>query len=208
MAMVWNDAPVEPSVAAPFRLKRLSDPESLARGFTVPFDRARPMKGFRFQLIGRVADEPITWSWKIAMPDGTLLAIEVWWLQVPISPSLSALRIFSPNTGESRRSIEVFSDRWDDEWNGRVAARAKLALKALDMLPTTPGPKAGTVAKFKSREQWLDAIRSKVMTRQTRATANDERIAAWLGISPSLLYDLMRRWGPPRNLDELRAGNF
>lgn len=70
------------------------------------------------------------------------------------------------------------------------------------------GPKPGTVAKFKTREAWLEAIRERVLNRRTLATADDETIAHWLGISSSLLYELFKRWGPPRSMPDLREGNF
>ncbi len=57
------------------------------------------------------------------------------------------------------------------------------------------GPTPGTVKaqKYKTRPAWL---------------ADDWQFAEWLGISTSQLYALMKRWGPPRTLDDLREGNF
>jgi hypothetical protein len=68
-----------------------------------------------------------------------------------------------------------------------------------------PGPKPGTGAKFKSAEAWRSAIREKVLTKETRLSADDDTIAYWLGIRSTTMYDLMRRWGP-KTLEELRNG--
>ena len=47
-----------------------------------------------------------------------------------------------------------------------------------------------------------------MLTKQTVATAEDWRIAAWLDdISTSLLYQLMKRW-VPKTLSDLREGRF
>ena len=72
-----------------------------------------------------------------------------------------------------------------------------------------PGPKPGTGARYTAPEQWWTAIREKVLTKQTRLSAPDDTIAHWLGISPSLMYELMARpgWGPS-TLEELRNGKF
>ncbi len=84
------------------------------------------------------------------------------------------------------------------------------ALREYEGIRSRPGPKPGTVKaqKYKTRSQWLAAIREHVMIRQTRVTADDWQFAEWLGISTSQLYVLMQRWGPPRTLNDLREGNF
>jgi hypothetical protein len=70
-----------------------------------------------------------------------------------------------------------------------------------------PGPKPGTVAKYKTRAEWHQAIRDKVLTKETRDSADDTTFGIWLGISSRLIYDLMPEWGPS-GFPKLRAGDF
>jgi len=90
----------------------------------------------------------------------------------------------------------------------RVADNGLLLFKNIPL--PKPGPKPGTVKaqKYKTRPEWLAAIREHVMPKRTVLTADDDTIAHWLGISRTLLYDLMKRWGPPRKIDDLKHGRF
>lgn len=81
------------------------------------------------------------------------------------------------------------------------------AARWLETIRRKPGPEQGARAKYPSEHLWHTAIRQKVLTRSTRLTATDDVIAGWLGISPTLMYQLMAKWGPS-TLEDLRNGKF
>jgi len=204
-AMIWPERKIDSHEAPWLFLRRATHPPDTATRFSLPPNEVRAMEGFTFELFGRIAPEPATDYWHLESTPGldTPLRIEVWWLEVPLGGSLRAVRAYDPLLGSTRRSVEITGPEWE-----RDVQKAKRGFLALDMMVVRPGPKPGTVAKFKTRPEWLDAIRERVLTKRTLATADDDTIAHWLGISSSLLYDLMKRWGPPRTIKDLREGNF
>jgi len=187
-------------------IKRASTPPDMISRFTVPYADVEAADGFFFEVFGRAVDEPTTPLYWHLTPAAGLelgLTVEVWWHEIPIGASLRALHVFEALTGTMRKSVEVIGDDW--EWD---VARITRGLRALDMTVVRPGPKPGTGARFKTRADWLKAIRERVLPRHSLNTADDDAIAAWLNISRSKLFELMKRWPPPRTLEDLREGRF
>jgi len=205
--IVWTPREVARRPSVPFLVKRASDDEGTAHEAPVPFDDAKTAEGFTFLVLGRVVKRPSTFAWRFeptgGLPDG--LTLEVWQMEVPISPGLRAVRNHYAGAGD-QLAIEVIGDTWEDEWK-RDPTRVRRALKVLSMTPTRPGPKKGTGAKYATPAEWRTALNEKVRPKKTVATADDATIALWLDISIALLYQLMDRWGP-KTLAEIREGRF
>jgi hypothetical protein len=193
--------------ATPFLMKHASDPPGQAHRFTLAFDEVEAAEGLMFQVFGRVAATPSTpFFWQLAPTPGLEhgLLIEVWAVAVAIGTTMRAELRYDPATGRMLRTIELEDE--GDDWEQDVPL-IKRAVRALQMRVLKRGPKKGTGAKYPTVEEWHRAIREKVLTKQTRAAADDQRLAAWLDISESLLYQLMRKWGP-KTIADIQAGNF
>jgi len=149
-------------------------------------------------LYDDVADASLTlllWrQW--ARYENSPLRAELLWL--PTGFAGYSIRVLEPDATYSRKAAEA-------AFQGLTLLRGRSLLPALERVK--PGPKPGTGAKVSSQSEWHQRIRDRVLTKQTRATAEDWIIAQWLGVSTSLLYQLMRKWGP-KTLGDLREGKF
>jgi hypothetical protein len=187
-------------------MKRASDQPDTAHRFTLPYEELRPAEGFFFQVFGRVVEDPLIPYWQLEPTAGLDqgLKAEVWWMSVAVGSTILATLQYDPHSGKLRKIIEIVDEgvAWE-----RDAGRIVRAVRALQMRTTKPGPKQGTGARYRSREEWHQGIRDKVLTKQTRLEADDTTVAYWLGISTTLMYDLMKRWGLQKFAD-LREGNF
>jgi hypothetical protein len=194
-------------VSTPFLLRRASDPPDMAHRFSVPFDDLEAAEGLTFQVFGRVAETPTTplfWQLKPTAGLEQGLEVEVWAVAVAAGNTMRAELRYDPATGTMRRTIEI--EDQGDAWEQDIP-RIRRAVRALHMKTLKPGPKKGAGAKYATSAEWHQAIRDKVLTKQTVLTTDDWIIAEWLGISRTLLYQLMSRWGP-ETLADLKDGNF
>lgn len=202
---MWNREPAGPGEPLDVLVRRGFDPEHIGYRMTLRPDEARPMLGFTFEMFGRLTSVPVAGGWQI-QPAGELdhaLNIDRWWMEVPIGTAASARRQRAED-GRVRKWLEILDNGWDPD--GGLIVKA---LRALEMDLRRPGPRPGTGAKYKTAAEWRQAIRWKVLPKTTRLAADDETIAYWLGISSTLMYELMARpgWGPS-TLEDLRNGKF
>ena len=126
-------------------------------------------------------------------------------------------RLFIPEQGVEAEAIwtppgcRVVITSAGEEWEGQalnMAGRAARLLREFDRRKRGPEPGTVKAAKYKTPEQWHTAIREKVLTKRTVASAPDYQIAQdWLGISKATMHRLMRKWGPSA-LEDLRNGKL
>ena len=149
-------------------------------------------------LYDEVADASLTlllWrQW--ARHENAPLRAELLWL--PTGFAGHSIRILEPDATYSRKATEA-------AFQGLALLRGRSLLPALERVK--PGPKPGTRAIYPTPDAWHQAIREKVLIRQSRFAEPGRVIAAWLKISRPLMYELMAEWGP-KTLDELREGKF
>lgn len=188
--------------------------------FRTPFAWDSQYDGFYFELLGLVAD--------LTAPRAACPPEMLYPLTMEPGPNLNGpedVVLILRTARVMRQGVPVFGrGEWEPGWtkveyshvgvtpgtrgDARVAAEG---LRLFAGIPhKKPGPTPGTVKaqRYKSAELWRAAIREKVLSKTTRLVADDGTIAHWLGISPTTLYDLLKRWGPPRTLEELRNGKF
>jgi hypothetical protein len=182
------------------------------RGFPYPFPLLVYTKELAlgdhclFRIFGRVVPQASNGEWpgrSIQTALG-LTHIQGWVLQAwrPNSPLLAQIE-WSPDLGGEESIRVIGSSGWK---NGDLNAAGR-ALRFLTNYTNKPGPEKGAGAKFKTADEWHAAIREKVLPKQTRLSAEDWIIASWLDTRPSLLYELMGKWGP-KTLADLRNGKF
>jgi hypothetical protein len=206
-AVILPDHAPQRDSPTPFLIKRATDPPGRASRFTLPFDDLEAAEGLAFQVFGRVVDSPSTpLFWQLAPTAGLEhgLKVEVWAVAVAVGATMRAELRYDPATGTMQRSIEIVDQ--GDDWEQDIP-RIRRAVRALQMKTLKPGPKKGTGAKYATPDEWHQAIRDRVLTKRTVLTTDDWVIAEWLGISRTLLYQLMGRWGP-ETLADLKDGNF
>ena len=137
------------------------------------------------------------WRWRVYRTPTDPLLVELHWRPTQERGTPFFRPTVGPDASIELKHLTAAMERWR-------------LLRQFERIQSKPGPKQGTVKgqKYKTRPDWLAAIRERVLTRPTHHAADDVTIALWLGISPSQLYALMKRWGPPRTLNDLREGNF
>jgi hypothetical protein len=210
VARLWAEQAARKGTAARLYLERARPATYDLHAFAMPHAVSEPIEGFAFEVVGRIVATPThPWTWQLA-PTGGLqdeLTIEAWWMAVPISPSLRAVRNYEPMTGAYRRALELTAPTWELEWQ-QAKGRLLRAMRALDWTLTKPGPKPGTGAKYATPDAWYAALNEHVRPRQSKVTADQRQFAAWLGLeSPSTLFKYMGLWGPP-HIQDLREGRF
>jgi hypothetical protein len=209
VARLWTEQAARKGAATRLYLEHARPAAYDLHTFTMPYAASEPIEGFTFELVGRIVAAPAhPWFWELA-PTGGLqdrLTIEAWWMAVSVSPALRAVRDYEPMTGTHRRALELTGPTWELEWR-EAKGRLLRAMRALDWTLTRPGPKAGTGAKYATRDAWYAALDEKVRPKDKRPTAEPRLIAQWLRISRTLLYDRMGRWGP-KTIEEIREGRF
>jgi hypothetical protein len=187
-----------------FEIEQASSGTSLLK---VATEVVQDLDGYHIQLFGRSDRPPEDWPLFIFTPEasgGTSKPVIVQiWRQIAWVPGSPVIAEVVNSLHSFTKCLRIVGNAWTDN-DLRAANRG---LKRLHMIVSKPGPKPGTGAKYKTREEWHKALEDYVLPKQTRLTADDTIIAEWLGISRSLMFDLMERWGP-KTMSDLREGRF
>ena len=79
-AMIWPERKIDSREKPWLFLRRATHPPDTANRFSLPPDEVRAMEGFTFELLGRIAPEPVTDYWHLEPTPGldAPLRIEVW----------------------------------------------------------------------------------------------------------------------------------
>ena len=154
--------------------------------------------------------------WQVRMPGTEFLMFEaaLWWQRAfrpkarGEEPALVAELRWWPGLEGAWPFFRVMSPV-DKPITRQETAAAEQARRLLHGLQPKlrPGPDPGTGAKYDTREAWYAALNEKVRPKNNRLTARRETLAYWLDVSPTLLNQNKRKWGP-KKLDDIRQGRF